>query len=274
MSSKSFVATLVVFWLGGVVGVATAQTTGDTISVLPVDTLLDPERLVPHRVTWQVTRREPDGGSTVQGLWTDTWVRSTDDVRPVFVFRQLFVDTTGAVLVDNETVFAATFRAIRSTQRLPPNGSQVTYRYAGDTVSGMWQASADTEPRTFQVIFTEPVWEPLAPVSVLLPLERLESAAVIRHPVWNQTGPGSDVTWSVTRIDSVGTVAVEMDARSRHGISPRRSPPLRTRSFGSHSAESSVLLVVRRGPTGTIEGVDAGALAVVGAVTTKTPMCV
>jgi hypothetical protein len=98
--------------------------------------------------------------------------------------------------------------AVRSTQRLPPNGSQVTYRYAGDTVSGMLHAAADTQPRTFQVILTEPAWEPLAPVSVLLPLEHLENGAVIRNPVWNQTGPGGDVTWRVTRIDSVGTVAV------------------------------------------------------------------
>jgi hypothetical protein len=39
---------------------------GDTISVLPGDTIVDPVRLVPHRATWLVIQREPGGGTT----WT------------------------------------------------------------------------------------------------------------------------------------------------------------------------------------------------------------
>lgn len=189
--------------------VATPQAAGDTITVLPGDTLVDPGRLVPHRVTWRVTRRNPEGGSTVQGLWTDTWVRSTEDGRPVVIFRQLFADTAGVVLVDNETVFdSASFRGIRSTQRLPPNGSWVTYRYAGDTASGTLRPSAAAEEREFRVVFDEPVWEPLLPVPVLVPLERWKPGTVLRYPVWNQVGPGGDVTWREMRVDSVGQVTV------------------------------------------------------------------
>ena len=214
MTAKGSVTWLVAFWLATPECVAAGQTPGDTTSVFPGDTVVDPERLVPHRITWRVTRRDPDGGSTVQGLWTDTWVRSTDGGQPVFVFRQLFVDTVGAVLQDNETVFeAATFRAVRSTQHLPPSGARVAYRYAGDTASGTLHPSAGAEARTFQVVFTEPVWDPLLPVSMLLPLERVESGAVLRYPIWNQAGPGADVTWRVARVDSVGTV-VQGDERT------------------------------------------------------------
>lgn len=182
-----------------------APSAGQVTTVHPGDTLVNPERLLPHRATWRVTQHDPDGGSTVQGLWTDTWVRAREDGRFIVVFRQLFVDTSGAVLVDNETVFdAATFRGIRSTQHLPPTGARVTYRYVGDTVSGTLRRSSAAEAVELQVVFQEPVWEPLAPVSVLLPLERLGSGAVIRYPVWNQVGPGSDVTWSEMRVDSAG----------------------------------------------------------------------
>lgn len=198
-----------VCWLALPVSVLTAQVPGDSITVLPGDTLLDPERLVPHRVTWRVTVADSNGGSTVQGLWTDTWVRSTDAGQPVFVFHQLFADTTGAVLYSAETVFdATTFRAIRSTQEVPP-GFRVTYRSAGDTVSGTVRSSAAAAPREFQVVFSAPVWDPLAPVTLLLPLERLEPGTLVRYPVWDQRpGVADDVTWSEMRVDSLGTIEI------------------------------------------------------------------
>lgn len=190
--------------------VAMAQAAVDSITVPPGHSLLDPERLVPHQATWRVTRRDPDGGSAVQGLWTDTWVRSTDAGRQVVIFRQLFVDTAGTVQWDAETVFdAATLAGIRSVQRIPTSGFGVTYRYTGDTASGTLRSSGSSEPRAFQVVFDEPVWEPLAPVPVLLPLERLEHGAVVRYPIWDQrTGVADDVTWREMRVDSLGSVEV------------------------------------------------------------------
>jgi hypothetical protein len=177
-----------------------------TVTVLPGDARLDGNRLVPHRATWRVTIHDADGSSTVQGLWTDTWVRSEEGGRPVIEFRTLFVDTLGNVLVDNETVFDATsFRALRSTLNLPPSGSRISYRFDGDTVSGTLQ-SASAEPRSFKVVFDEPVWEPLTPVRWLLPFESMEPGTVIRYPIWDQTGSGDDVTWRTYRIGSIRSV--------------------------------------------------------------------
>lgn len=177
-----------------------------TLIVRPGDDRLDVSRLVPHRATWRVTIENADGSSTVQGLWTDTWVRSEEDGRPVMEFRTLFVDTTGKVLVDFQTVFDATsFRALRSTQHLPPSGTLVSYRFDGDAVSGTQQRSASDEPRHFEVAFDEPVWEPLAPMLVLFPFESLEPGTVLRYPIWNQ-GPGDDVTWRTFRMGSTQTV--------------------------------------------------------------------
>lgn len=207
-------AVSVVLFCLGLPTFALAQTSGDSLTVLPGDTLVDLDRLLPHRATWRVTRHDPDGGRPVQGLWTDTWVRSTDGGRPVFVYRQLFVDTVGAVIYESETVFeAGTFRGIRSRQHLPPSGAGVTYSYAGDTASGTLRRLTASEPREFRVVFDEPVWEPLLPVSVLVPLERLESGAVLRFPIWNQTASDDDVTWREVRVDSVGT-AVVADGRT------------------------------------------------------------
>ncbi len=207
---RSLCAMLILRWLAMPVGVATAQTAGDSITVLPGDTLLEPSRLVPHRATWRVTQRDPDGGNTVQGLWTDTWARSTDAGRAVIVFHQLFVDTTGTVQYQAETVFdARTLSATRSRQETPPNGFRVRYRYEGDTASGTVRSSGSSEPREFRVVFEEPVWDPLAPVTLLLPLERFEPGAVVRYPVWDQRpGVANDVTWSEMRVDSLGTVEV------------------------------------------------------------------
>ena len=201
-----------------------ARTAGDssqesgTMIVLPGDARLDVERLVPHRATWQVTIHKVDGSSTVQGLWTDTWVRSEEDGRPVMVFRTLFLDTLGKVLVDNETVFDATsFRALRSRQHLPPSGALVSYRFEGDTASGTLRRSASDEPRQFEVVFDEPAWEPLAPMLELFPSESLEPGTVLRYPVWNQ-GPGDDVTWRTFRMGSTQTLQApdgsEIDAWS------------------------------------------------------------
>jgi hypothetical protein len=72
--------------------------------------------------------------------------------------------------------------AVRSSQDLPPSGARVSYRYAGDTVSGSLRRSAGSKEEDFKVVFHEPVWEPLAPVSVAVPLERLGSGAVICAP--------------------------------------------------------------------------------------------
>ncbi|MFW6080008.1 MAG: hypothetical protein ACODAE_10325, partial [Gemmatimonadota bacterium] len=64
---------------------------------------------------------------------------------------------------------------------------------------------AGAEPRPFSVAFDEPVWDPLAPVHGLVPIERLRPGLVVRYPIWNQTGgPGDDVTWRTERVDSVG----------------------------------------------------------------------
>lgn len=184
---------------------APAQTSAqDTVVVPPGDARLAPERLVPHRATWRVTVVDEDGSSTVQGLWTDVWARSEEEGRPVVVFRQLFVDTLGAVLVDNETWFdASSFRALRSTQRLPPSGGRVSYTFQGDTASGTLSPSADAEPSRFTVVFDDPFWDPLAPVPTLLPLEGFEPGTVIRYPIWNQAGSGGDVTWRTVRVDSM-----------------------------------------------------------------------
>ena len=186
--------------------VESSQQSG-TIIVLPGDARLDAGRLVPHRATWRVTIHDADGRITVQGLWTDTWVRSEEDGRPVVAFRTLFVDALGKVLMDYETVFDATsFQALRSTQHLPPSGSRVSYRFDGHTVSGTLQQSASTEPRQFEVTFDEPAWEPLTPVLWLLPFERLVPGTVVRYPIWNQTGPGDDVTWRTVRMGSIRPV--------------------------------------------------------------------
>lgn len=175
-----------------------------TVEVLPGDPRLDVNRLVPHRATWRVTIHDAEGGSTVQGLWTDTWVRSEEDGRPVAIFRTLFVDTLGKVLVDNETVFdAATFRALRSAQHLPPSGTLVTYRYHGDTVAGTLRRAAGEESRQFEVAFDEPVWEPLTPVRWLLPFDGLAPGTVVRYPIWDQTPSGDAVTWRTIRIGSI-----------------------------------------------------------------------
>lgn len=189
-----------------------------TLTVLPGDDRLDGSRLVPHRATWRVTIENADGSSTVQGLWTDTWVRSEEDGRPVMEFRTLFVDTLGQVLVDFETVFDATsYRALRSTQHMPPSGTHVSYRFDGNAVSGTLQRSAGDEPRQFEVVFDEPVWEPLAPMLALFPFESLEPGTVLRYPVWNQ-GPGDDVTWRTFRMGSTRTLQApdgsEIDAWS------------------------------------------------------------
>jgi hypothetical protein len=186
---------------------AEASQESGTIVVLPGDARLDASRLVPHRATWRVTIHDADGSITVQGLWTDTWVRSEEDGRPVMAFRTLFVDTLGKVLVDNETVFDATsFRALRSTQRLPPSGTRLSYRFDGDTVSGTLRQSASAESRQFEMAFDEPVWEPLTPVPWLFPFERLEPGTVIRYPIWDQTGPGDDVAWRTFRVGSIRSV--------------------------------------------------------------------
>ncbi len=178
---------------------------GDTTTVLPGDERLEADRLVPHRATWRVTVHDAGGGSIVQGLWTDVWARSQEEGRPVVVFRQLYVDTTGAILVDNETVFEAeSFRALRSSQHLPPTGGRVSYRYEGDTASGTLRRGTTAEPRDFEVVFDQPVWDPLAPVNLLLPLERQEPGTVVRFPIWNQIGSGDDVTWTLMRVDSAG----------------------------------------------------------------------
>lgn len=180
----------------------------DTTTVLPGDARLDPERVAPHRATWRVTVHDSAGGATVQGLWTDIWARSREGGRPIVIFRQLYVDTTGAILVDNETVFdAATFRALRSSQHVPPSGGRVSYRYEGDSATGTLWPSAGAGPRDFRVVFDQPVWEPLAPVLGLFPLERCPPGAVIRYPVWNQTGSGNDVTWTAVRVDSIENAA-------------------------------------------------------------------
>lgn len=184
---------------------------GDTTTVLPGDARLDVDRLVPHRTTWRVTVLDSAGGATVQGLWTDIWARSQEEGRPVVVFRQLYVDTTGSILVDNETVFdAASARALRSSQHLPPSGGGVSYRYEGDSVSGTLRRSASAEPRDFRVVFDRPVWEPLAPVIQAFPYDRLAVGTVIRYPIWNQTASADedDVTWSVVQVDSVGSMAL------------------------------------------------------------------
>lgn len=178
-----------------------------TVTLLPGDARLDVERVVPHRATWRVTAHDEDGGSTFQGVWTDTWVRSREDGRPVMVFRTLFVDTAGEVLVDNETVFdATTFEALRSTQNRPPSGTRVSYRFDGDTVSGTLRQSVDAEPREFEVVFDEPVWEPLTPVRWLIPFAGLEPGTVVRYPIWDQTGSGGDVTWRTVRIGPMRSV--------------------------------------------------------------------
>lgn len=177
----------------------------DTVTVLPGDPRLEAERLVPRRVTWRVTVENPDGSSTVQGLWTDTWVRTREEGRDVMIFRTLFADTTGAILVDNETAFdAESFRGLRLRQRIEPAGTRVSYEYRGDTVSGTLLPSAGAEQLDFEVVFEEPVWEPLAPVLLLVPLERLEPGTVVRFPVWDQRPGDNDVTWNFARVDSVG----------------------------------------------------------------------
>jgi hypothetical protein len=183
--------------------------TGDTVVLVPGHPLLDAARLVPHRATWRVTLRGPDGGRTVQGLWTDTWARSIEDGRPVVVFQQLFVDTAGAVQWLSDTVFdAETFAGLRSRQQVPPSGVDVTYRYSADTASGTLRPAANAEPRDFRVVFDEPFWEPLLPVSILWPLERAERGTVVRVPLWDQrAGAERDVTWRELQVDSLGTVA-------------------------------------------------------------------
>ena len=190
------------------VRVAMPQAAGDSIAVRPGDSLVQTTRLVPHRATWRVTRRDPDGGSTVQGHWTDTWARSVEGGRPVFVFRQMFVDTLGVIQADNETVLdATTFRAIRSTQQAPPIGGRVDYSYSGDTASGTLRASATTEPRAFRVVLDEPAWDPIVALTIVVPLERLASGTVVRYPIWNQAGSGGEVTWRHVRLDSMATLA-------------------------------------------------------------------
>jgi len=191
-------------------GTREGATPDDTTNVLPGDERLDAHRLLPHRVTWRVTVHDSAGGSIVQGLWTDIWARSEEDGKPVAVFRQLYVDTTGAILVDNETVFdAGSFRALRSSQSLPPAGSRVAYRYEEESVTGTLHPAAGAEARDFQIFFDQPVWEPLAPLLVVFPLERVSRGAVIRYPIWNQTTSGDDVTWNVARVDSVGSTRSE-----------------------------------------------------------------
>ncbi|MGH7857210.1 MAG: hypothetical protein ACREQY_07730, partial [Candidatus Binatia bacterium] len=182
------------------------RSSAGTIVVLPGDERLDGKRLVPHRATWRVTVHGTDGSSRVQGLWTDVWVRSEEDGRPVVILRSLSVDTLGHVLADDETVFDATsFRPLRSTQSAPPSGGRVSYRYEGDSVSGTLRQSATAAPRQFEVEFDEPVWEPLAPMLLLFPFEELAPGTVLRYPIWNQ-GPGDDVTWRSFRIGSAKTV--------------------------------------------------------------------
>jgi hypothetical protein len=187
----------------------------DTTTVLPGDGRLEAERVVPHRATWRVTVVDSAGGATVQGLWTDIWARTEDEGRPVVVFRQLYADTTGTILVDNETVFDATsFRTFRSTQQVPAGSGRgsyrVSYRYEGDSVSGRLQRPAGAEPRDFTVVFHRPVWEPLAPVALLFPLDRLAAGGALRYPIWNQVASGGqdDVTWYVVHVDSVGSAAL------------------------------------------------------------------
>lgn len=204
---------LIVLSLGASARQALPQSSRDTIVVLPGDALVDPARIVPHRATWRVTRLDPDGSGTVQGLWTETWARSSEDDRPAFFFRQLFVDTAGAVLWHSETVFdAERLGVIHSTQHVP-GGAHVTYRYSGDTVSGALRPSPNAEARDFEIVFDEPAWEPLVPVPALVPLERLEVGGVLRYPIWNQAGQGDDVTWNEARLDSVGTT-VTADGRT------------------------------------------------------------
>lgn len=201
----SVTACMVVLLLAAWARPTIAQGPRDTIVVRPGDELVDLRRIVPHRATWRVTRLDPDGSGTVQGLWTETWARSSMDGRSAFFFRQLFVDTAGALLWSSETVFdAERLGTIHSTQHVP-GGAHVTYRHSGDTVSGTLRPSPNAEPRDFEIVFDEPVWEPLVPVPALVPLERLEVGGVLRYPIWNQTGAGDDVTWNEARLDSLGT---------------------------------------------------------------------
>ena len=186
--------------------VASAQGARDSAVVVPGDPRLDVRRLVPHRATWRVDVHDSTGGTTMQGFWTDTWTRSVESGQAVIVFRQLFVDTTGTILVDNETVYdAATLRGIRATQEAPM-GARATYNYAGDTVSGTLRLSTGTEARSFRVVFREPAWDPQLAVSILFPLERLPEGGGIRYPFWNQ-GPGDDVAWRHVRVDSTSSAA-------------------------------------------------------------------
>ena len=196
--------------------VASTQGAPDSAVVVPGDPRLDARRLIPHRATWRVDVHDSSGGTTIQGFWTDTWARSVESGQPVVVFRQLFVDTIGTILVDNETVYdAATLRGIRATQNAPPTGGQVTYRYAGDTVSGMLRSAAGAESRSFRVVLREPAWDPLLAMTILFPLERLPAGNSIRYPFWNQ-GPGDDVAWRHVRVDSTSSAAGAREAALLH----------------------------------------------------------
>ncbi|MEX0691693.1 MAG: hypothetical protein WD043_07615 [Gemmatimonadales bacterium] len=196
--------------------VASAQGAHDSAVVVPGDPRLDARRLVPHRATWRVDVHDSTGGTTMQGFWTDTWTRSVESGQPVIVFHQLFVDTTGTILMDNETVYdAATLGGIRATQTAPLMGARATYRYAGDTVSGTLRPSTGTEARSFRVVFREPAWDPQLAVSILFPLERLPEGGGIRYPFWNQ-GPGGDVAWRHVRVDSTSSAAGARGAALMH----------------------------------------------------------
>lgn len=160
----------------------------DTVLVRPGDPRVDAGKLVPHRATWQVRQLPADGVPGVTGFRTDMYVRTTEDGRPVTLFRQFRVDSAGVLTLDNEAVFArASFRPIRLRERLPASGVWAEARYADGSVSGRVKPDAEAAPREFHTDLPQPVWDPL---NALLFFVDWQQGDVIRYPIWNRAGEG------------------------------------------------------------------------------------